>query len=805
MTGAELETMLERDELAFLGAGSRRECHAIPGTSLCLKCYRDETAAPNATVAREIRRYRHDQRRNACCREYRYWQKLKSALPPYVFAAFPDTMEQILLPNRGWAVVETRVQNADGTPCERFSLAYRAADDATKAKLLKEFWLLSGAFAAYAVRFYDTQNIVVQQLGSGDFRLRVVDFEPAARTLIPIDSLCNAIVRGKVIRRAKRYLASHCGVKAKYQGLSPRLRRKWDRLIATDGAKLGLTDCRVFLENKLVNDIFYEGMFKGRPCVVKCSSRAPDSIRNEYEMSRRMFAAAAEVISEPFACHATSDGRMAFAVNEFIPNLKMSDAPATDILQMADALRKTGIVHRDINVNNLLVGRDGHLKLIDFQFAVDRANYRESLYMLQHPTYLFFKFGNCEDLGIGRWNDLMGLGLVACLRHFSPGSEAAERQLMRMIQEMTFSIPVPWTVRLWLWCKYAGLKLRSKLVRHRATTWRCQKLKRLMSEQDTSSAMGPTISEGERTVSFSFSISDNYAQHLTVVIASLLENNPGVPFVFHVLYRSIRPETMARIRRLEGMYLNHRIVFHEIDARAFDRFPIPPTLTHITQEMYYRYLLPELLTDESRTIYSDVDVLCVGGDIRDLWTMDLNGHPIAAIRKDQGNDANYVAHMERMGIPAGSPYYFSGMFVMDLEKLRDEGFTAACMAKTAEKADCLLFPDMDVINAVMKGRFAEIDPRWNVTDRFSFFRRWVFMWHFVGQTQKPWCCIWKNTTWLPYARYLLRTPYWSGIFNLILSHIRGFFYFKYTKNRTTRCLVCGIRVWRRRIPAGGSR
>ena len=50
MTGAELETMLERDELAFLGAGSRRECHAIPGTSLCLKCYRDETSAPNATV-----------------------------------------------------------------------------------------------------------------------------------------------------------------------------------------------------------------------------------------------------------------------------------------------------------------------------------------------------------------------------------------------------------------------------------------------------------------------------------------------------------------------------------------------------------------------------------------------------------------------------------------------------------------------------------------------------------------------------------------------------------------------------------
>lgn len=421
MTGAELETMLERDELAFLGAGSRRECHAIPGTSLCLKCCRDETSAPNATVAREIRRYRHDQRRNACCREYRYWQKLKSALPPYVFAAFPDTMEQILLPNRGWAVVETRVQNADGTPCERFSLAYRAADDATKAKLLKEFWLLVGAFAAYAVRFYDTQNIVVQRLDNGRFRLRVVDFEPAARTLIPIDSLCPAIVRGKVIRRAKRYLASHCGVKAKYRGLSPRLRRKWDRLIATDGAELGLTDCRVFLENKLVNDIFYEGMFKGRPCIVKCSSRAPDSIRNEYEMSRRMFAADPLSCAEPLALWRSQNGKLAFTVIERLPGpsltevcfnhkngvAHMVDGIANDFERIALSLLKTDIVHGDMGTSgNYLMGTDGHFRLIDFQFAVNRREGCRDPWLIAHPKYHFAVLSCKLDKYGASWNDV---------------------------------------------------------------------------------------------------------------------------------------------------------------------------------------------------------------------------------------------------------------------------------------------------------------------------------------------------------------------------------------------------------------
>ena len=155
--------------------------------------------------------------------------------------------------------------------------------------------------------------------------------------------------------------------------------------------------------------------------------------------------------------------------------------------------------------------------------------------------------------------------------------------------------------------------------------------------------------------------------------------------------------------------------------------------------MYYRYILPEILIDEERTIYSDVDVLCVQGGIRKLFEMDLGGSPIAAIRKLKGNDKFYCAHMMRMGLSQDSVYYFSGMFVMNIEKLREMNFFDACMSKTVEKSDELLFPDMDVINAVMEGKIADIDPLWNMTDRFSFFRKDVKMWHFVHQTQKPWC------------------------------------------------------------------
>jgi lipopolysaccharide biosynthesis glycosyltransferase len=143
------------------------------------------------------------------------------------------------------------------------------------------------------------------------------------------------------------------------------------------------------------------------------------------------------------------------------------------------------------------------------------------------------------------------------------------------------------------------------------------------------------------------------------------------------------------------------------------------------------------------------------------------------------------------------------MFVMNIEKLREMNFFDACMSKTVEKSDELLFPDMDVINAVMEGKIADIDPLWNMTDRFSFFRKDVKMWHFVHQTQKPWCNLWKNITWIPYLKYLLKTPYRGEALRFVLGHLKGFFFFAYTKNRSRRYLVCGVRVWKRRANACG--
>ena len=201
-------------------------------------------------------------------------------------------------------------------------------------------------------------------------------------------------------------------------------RGEWRRIVDGAGADLGLSGCRVLLENKYINDVFFEGRFKDRPVVVKCSSACAWSIGNEFRLASRLHAAAPSAVPEPLAAWTSDDGRRAFVVTEKVagPTLTellargvtdaQADVFAADVGRLADALKETGIVHRDLFSDNLLLGADGHLTAIDWQLAVDRGDYREDPWVARHWKFRYVVFGVNRELGLGVWNDFHALGKI---------------------------------------------------------------------------------------------------------------------------------------------------------------------------------------------------------------------------------------------------------------------------------------------------------------------------------------------------------------------------------------------------------
>ena len=296
------------------------------------------------------------------------------------------------------------------------------------------------------------------------------------------------------------------------------------------------------------------------------------------------------------------------------------------------------------------------------------------------------------------------------------------------------------------------------------------------------------------SISLTFCVSDSFSQHLAVTIVSFLVNNPKVDFVFHVLHSGISEANISKIKEIERSYQNCRIAFHKIDRSIFNNCAVPPELEHISIETFYRYAIPEVLADEKRTIYSDVDVLC-NGNILPLWEMNLGEHIAAMV--SEGPQGEYKRTL--LGLAAGLPYFNVGVMLMDLERMREESYTEKLLKYTAENIKQLSWCDQDALNAILDGRIMELEKRWNNFDTgYSRFRRDVAIWHFLGFTMKPWCNIWNNTTWPVYLKYLLKSPYRANAIRFVWGHVKGFFFFKYTKKRVTRYLVCGIRVWKRK-------
>ena len=76
------------------------------------------------SVIREIRSHRFSDAGNTSCQEWRYHEVLKKRLPPDLLAVFPETLVRVMVPGRGWCLVEEEILNADGTPPRKFHEAY---------------------------------------------------------------------------------------------------------------------------------------------------------------------------------------------------------------------------------------------------------------------------------------------------------------------------------------------------------------------------------------------------------------------------------------------------------------------------------------------------------------------------------------------------------------------------------------------------------------------------------------------------------------------------------------------------------
>ena len=177
----------------------------------------------------------------------------------------------------------------------------------------------------------------------------------------------------------------------------------------------------------------------------------------------------------------------------------------------------------------------------------------------------------------------------------------------------------------------------------------------------------------------------NVYGHMVTAAKSLLMHNRDIDQVYFMIEDDSFPEPLPDVIRC-------------INVSGQTWFP-PDGANYASKWTYMtlmRLALPEILPDERRVLWLDVDTI-VTDDISGLFGTDLDGCYFAAVEEPTRSKRPFV-------------YYNTGVLLSDLDALRDGKYQRLIRFVNGFRMD---FPDQDCVNLCCQKQIKTISPVYN--------------------------------------------------------------------------------------------
>lgn len=215
-----------------------------------------------------------------------------------------------------------------------------------------------------------------------------------------------------------------------------------------------------------------------------------------------------------------------------------------------------------------------------------------------------------------------------------------------------------------------------------------------------------------KVVPIVFCFDNNLVFPACVCLSSLMMNAKEDTFYdIFILHSKKQPLEHSQIDKLPEYYKNCRIQYRVVDGTFDEAFEI----RGITTPAYYRLLIPELIPEYDKVLYSDVDVI-FREDLTPYYDIDLSEDYFAAVEVCtplRPDIYNYAKNVIKIDVDKG--YYYSGNLVINSKKIRDEHITDKFKEHAGKD---YLFQDLDILNIVCNGRIKPLTPVFCLTNYF---------------------------------------------------------------------------------------
>lgn len=270
--------------------------------------------------------------------------------------------------------------------------------------------------------------------------------------------------------------------------------------------------------------------------------------------------------------------------------------------------------------------------------------------------------------------------------------------------------------------------------------------------------MKPNFHSETNVIPIAFSVSNQYAQHICVVITSILENNHKSFFEFNIISADMSAKNKQLINSLHETYSNFSLHFLTMDKKKFSHIKMQSS--YIPIESYFRFLLAELFPQHNKLLYLDADLI-INGDIEPLYKSDIKDYYFAGVEERCLYGTGYIENTLKFSDE--DIYINAGVLLCNLQKIRTDNLTEEFFKAQKYLSSFTKYDDQDVINIVCKGKIKQLDCKYNFTplhvSELPHKKYQAVIVHYTGK-YKPWTlgeC--PNELRFLYFQYLQKSPY----------------------------------------------
>lgn len=188
-----------------------------------------------------------------------------------------------------------------------------------------------------------------------------------------------------------------------------------------------------------------------------------------------------------------------------------------------------------------------------------------------------------------------------------------------------------------------------------------------------------------------------------VCVTSILENNKENSCNIYILTEGLSKKSLERINKTSELY-NQRIIVKIIDIEKFNSLV---TRNRYPLSIYFRLLLPEIISDVDNILYLDCDII-VRHSLNDLFSIKIDEYACGVVIDQQCDD---VVIQNRLRI--FSEYFNSGVLLINLKYWKKYHISEKIIKYIQNNPQKCIYPDQDALNKILENKVFYLDCKYN--------------------------------------------------------------------------------------------